>query len=111
MSEVRYFYRMGALVRVRSVDMYGMCGRDLHPEERDNGSVGYVISPTVRMVIDDGENTEPCDLYLVALLPHSNAFPYDERKDGWQQPNLGYLKTLLNGGRVLEFADYELEPA
>lgn len=70
----------GTAVHVRCVDMFGYCGRELHPEREDKGEFGTVVS------------AEP--------------FEDDNSESG---VSVAYTVDLYNGRRR-EFMDFEIAP-
>lgn len=65
---------------VSGVDMYGFCGRDLHPERSDVGKVGIPIEIIENAVYDN----DPSMNYIV-------------------------FRVQMNDGRLLDLLDFEMK--
>ncbi len=95
--------RYGTQVRLNAVDMYGFCGRDLHPDEDDEGFIGIVVGNSVSicrglMLEDHKEN-----------VLGGTELPYDDSLDDDAHVADVCYKVRASDGRELELMHHEIE--
>jgi hypothetical protein len=86
-------------VTIGDVDMYGMNGRELHPERTDKGKVGELVK-TERIVFDE--------CYCVDNQPVPVYDPNCEYCAGSGSYPLQFLTVDLPDGRTVELVEYEV---
>lgn len=96
--------RYGSQVRLASVDMYGFCGRDLHPDEDDVDFIGVVVGNSVSfckglMLLDHKEN-----------VLGGTELPYEDDLTS-EDPLTSDVcyKVRASDGRELELMQHEIE--
>ena len=87
-------------VTVGTLDMYGMNGRELHPEASDKGLVGELVK-TERIDFED-------DCQCVATGPVKVYHPSCEYCAGSGTYSLQFLTVELPDGRTIELVEYEV---
>lgn len=92
--------RYGTQVRMSSVDEYGFCGRENHPDEADVGFVGIVVGNQV-----DVFNMEHCVTETRTNVLGGTEVPRDE--DGPYA--FVCYKVRASDGRELDLMDHEIE--
>lgn len=92
--------RYGTQVRMSSVDPYGFCGREKHPDEGDVGFVGLVVGNHVE-VFDNCHDSHEVRTNVLG----GTEVPRDE--DGLY----GFVcyKVRASDGRELDLMDHEIE--
>jgi hypothetical protein len=94
---------------IKSVDIYGYCGRENHPSKSDEGLVVTAIKMEAFYFGEDGAE-EPVigndgRLYVPAL----NVLRRAPDQDGWD--GVQWVWTCVTeDGRVLDLMDHEIEP-
>lgn len=82
---------LNLIVRIKSVDMFGMCGRENHPERTDEGKLARVFA--VETLTED--TTEEIR-------------PLDESQNHGDEPISVYY-AILDGGRLVDLMEYEVD--
>lgn len=74
-------------VTIGTVDMYGLCGRDLHPEKDDSGRTAKLVKSEI-IDLAEGVDVQPGE------------------EDDF--PKMTFLTVKFEDGRQVELAEYEV---
>src|SRR5574338_277250 len=92
--------RYGTPVRMSSVDPYGFCGRENHPDEADVGFVGIVVGNQVdTFSVDDSLTETRANVLGGTEVPREENGPYA----------FVCYKVRAADGRELDLMDHEIE--
>lgn len=95
-NNVRTVLAYGTPVRLSFVDMFGFCGRELHPQESDVGFLGIIKGVNVSFTDDEG-----CLVDRAAGVPGGTLMP--------REFDFACYTVEAPDGRRLELVDHEIE--
>ena len=108
------------MIRVTSVDLYGFCGRDQHPEASDEGQTGLVLRISTDQPLEPaGSDPSQEEADAVGGRDLSEDYPgqriagpdFDTRdREGFDEPQpLQLVVCKLANGRTVELLGHEFE--
>ena len=96
--------KYGAMVRLDKVDLYGYCGRELHPGKEDEGFLGIVVGNVV--CTWDAEGVMRSDDQIKMNVLGGTEYTITGEDEGW----VDVMYTVMDpSGRKLELMNHEIE--